>query len=57
MGKYLTLKEFEEKITEILTIKNELSKLTYQILSIENTLSYLQNDVERLKQKEIERNP
>jgi len=42
---------------QIHTIKNELSKLTYQVLSIENTLSYLQNDVEMLKQKEIERNP
>jgi len=36
---------------EIDTIKNELSKITYQILSIENTLSYVQNDIIELKRK------
>ena len=36
---------------EIHTIKQELSKITYQIASIENTLSYLQNDVVELKHK------
>jgi predicted nucleic acid-binding Zn-ribbon protein len=42
---------------EIWNLKQEIDKIQYQIASIENTLSYLQNDVEILKQKEIERNP
>jgi len=38
-------------------LKQQIDKIQYQIASIENTLSYLQQDVEILKQKEIERNP
>jgi len=59
----LEVQDLERKLNnkvetyEVQTIKNELSKITHQIVSIENTLSYLQNDVEMLKQKELERTP